>query len=86
MRERMCVVFRHGIGAGVLCTEDAPARKPKSSRKSGARSPSPAAAGAGQSVSYMDRLQKDAHASELDHTNTVPETFYLLMMIQVRKL
>jgi steroid 5-alpha reductase family enzyme len=69
----------------------APTRSPSQRRAaaSPARSPAPPptkspSKPAGQRyVSYLDRLQKDAHASELDHTNTRPATFVLLSAVQV---
>lgn len=33
--------------------------------------------------SFLDRLQKDAHASELDYTNTSPSSFLLLSLVQL---
>ena len=34
-------------------------------------------------TSYLDRLQKDAHSSELDFNNTSPATFVFLSLIQL---
>ena len=34
-------------------------------------------------VSYLDRLQKEAQASELDHTNTKPAVFVCLALVQL---
>lgn len=81
-----CSLIAHAIGAGLICAEPgsaATAAATRSKRRRGSsRSASPAAVAPPRN-SFLDRLQKDAHASELDHTNTSPLTFLFLALIQL---
>eukprot|EP01044_Picomonas_judraskeda_P000753 COSAG03_NODE_36_length_17658_cov_56.766900_10_plen_626_part_00 len=82
-----CSLLAHAIGAGLICKDDsasAPTAPPKrqKGRRGSSRSASPAAPSYSRS-SFLDRLQKDAQASELDHTNTSPLTFLCLTLIQL---
>ena len=63
----------------LICRDAAP--KPRRGRSSRA-SPSPKRRSAASGASFLDQLQKDAHASELDHTNTSPLTFAALTLVQ----
>lgn len=84
-----CSLVAHAIGAGLICSGDSTSlgfdrasAKRKNGRRGSSRSASPVAQPYSRN-SFLDRLQKNAHASELDHTNTSPSTFLVLALIQL---
>ena len=62
-----------------------PSGRVRTPSKSVSQSPKPATTKAKPVafVSYLDKLQKDAQKSELDYTNTSPQFFFFLSLIQI---